>query len=188
MEGYTTNNKEMELQDALLRMIRVASRNHTLIEGTVTDVDVDAYTCTVEIGDNEDTIEIEDVSLEVLAGSPASVTFLPVKGSACVLTFRDGHQDRPQMFKIDQIDTVIINPKTKIVLFNGEHGIPLTPETVKELNSAQDDVNNLKDLIAGWQPVDGDGGASLKLTLSAWLGQKIHKTVEKDIASTKTFQ
>lgn len=185
--GYQTD-KQMELQDSLLRMMRVASRNHTLIEGTVVDVDTEAYTCTVQIGDSQDTITISDVSLEVLVGSPASVTFLPAIGSACVLTFRDGHQDRPQLLKLDQVDTVIINPKTKVIFNDGENGVPLTPQTVIELNGPENDLNELKNLISTWVPVSGDGGASLKTLLTSWFNSKVNVTKNSDIASTRIFQ
>lgn len=188
MSGYQTD-KEMELQEALLRMIRVASRNHCVIEGVITDFDNEAFTCTVQCGDGENTIEFSDVSLEVLVGSQASFTLLPVIGSDCLLVFRDGHQDRPQMLKIDQVDIIQANPKTKFIHGTGEDGgLPLSSKVAEEENKAQNDLNTLKDLISGWTPVSGDGGASLKLLLTTWFSDRITPTKQSDIESTTVFQ
>lgn len=182
---------EAEIQEALLRMIKVACRNHTVIEGTVVagSVDQDNCWCDVLIDDGTSSITFQEVPLKVLTGSVASIIEYPADGSPVLMKFRDGNQDRPQIDKIQIVDTVVINPGTLTQFGEGEDGgmVLVNPLTVA-LNAGQNDSNTLKKLIANWTPVPDDGGASLKALLAEWCAEELPMTKTADIESTTITQ
>lgn len=183
------DGKDAELSDALLRMIKVASRNHTVIEGTIDSVDEEAYTCEVTVGDDISSVTFSDIPLETVINSRASVTFIPEDGSNCLLCFRDGNQDRPQLLKTDKVKDIYFNPSGITQYGDGSNkGVPLVIPLVEHMNNPENDLNNLKNLIAEWVPVMGDGGASLKTLLSDWFASLIPITQVDDIQNMKVIQ
>jgi len=182
-------NKEQELTEALLNMIRVASRNHTVIEGKIVSVDETAWTCDVEVNDGVTSMTVGDVPLETLTNNKATFIFTPNKGSDCLLVFRDGNQDRPQLLKIQSARVISAAPTEKWVFGKGDQGgIVLVNPLTEHINTVEEDLNELKTLISSWVPAPGDGGASLKALLSEWFASKITPTTAEDLASKTIFQ
>lgn len=183
-------NKQSELSESLRNMIRTLCRDYTIFEGTVTgDIDETDCTCTVTVGDSQTSVNFSAVPLEILIGSKASVTCIPNLNSSCLLCFRDGDPGRPQLLKVDSVAKVYANPSVLWQFGKGQNGgLVLVNPLVVEENKAQDDLNTLKDLIAGWTPVPNDGGAALKAVLTTWLAEHIVPTVADDIQSTVITQ
>lgn len=139
---------EQDVADALHRMIRVACRNHTVIEGTVVPGSVDKtnYWCDVLVDDGVSSVTFVEVPLKVLTGSAASLIEFPADGSPVLMKFRDGNQDRPQIDKIQIVDTVIINPGTLTQFNQGSNGgLVLVNPLTEKLNNLENLVNDLVD-------------------------------------------
>lgn len=180
---------EQELTDALLRMMKVASRDNTLVDGTINDVDLTRYTCDVLVKDASSEVLFSDVPLETVINSQASFIFIPNIGSHCVICFRDGNKDRPQLFKVDSARIIRANPTELWQFGDGSNGgLVLVRPTVDHVNVIEKNLNALRDLIQAWVAIPGDGGASLKVALASWLTDSITPTVEKDLANPKVTQ
>lgn len=59
---------------------------------------------------------------------------------------------------------------------NSNNGILKVVPTVGKLNIVENDLNNLKTLIAAWAPIPNDGGAALKAALTVWCATIITNT------------
>lgn len=181
--------REMELSEALQNLFRVLGRNHTVIDGVVTEVDRDKCTCTVTVSDSQSGVDFTNVPIETLIGSQASVILFPAINSACLLIFRDGDKDRPQLLKVDQVDTIVCNPITLFQFNKGENGgLPITPKLIERLNKIEADLNTVKQAFNSWTPVPDDGGAALKAVTADWAGEELTETMAEDIQSKVVTQ
>lgn len=183
-------SKEQEYIDSMLRFIRVAVRDYTIVEGTATNVDAMVnFTCDVIVDDGTDVATFPDVPLEVEIGKAASIIIEPEEGSAVLMMFRDGHKDRPQLLKVSSVKNVTINPTGKITLKLGANGgVPMVMPLTDHLNVIENDRNTLRDAISAWEPVPDDGGAALKLALAGWLGTEITPTQQQDLENPDIVQ
>ena len=75
-----------ELGVALQQLVQNGVRGSINVQGTVTAVNEDNYTCSVDMGD--DTLFLA-VPLRVMIGSAASVVEIPVVNTKCIMCFRD---------------------------------------------------------------------------------------------------
>lgn len=182
--NYGDDNED-ELAEAFVKMHKVLSRDYTIFDGIVSgDVNENALTCTVKVGDSQSEAIFTDVSIEVLKTAGLSVTSIPNVGSAVLMCCRDGTKDRPQILKVFSAAKIYINPTTLTQFGKGENGgLVLVNPLVTQLNGPEKDLNELKDLIASWVPAPGDGGAALKTILTQWFAIKIPVTVADNIQS-----
>lgn len=162
-----------------------AFKNHILrssscVSGIIEAVN-DDYTCDINANDSI----FYSVPMRVLKNTQASITEVPVIGSECIFTFRNGDTNQPQLLLIDQIDQLLINCKTN-VQFNGGKlgGMVKVIDLVTRLNNLENDINTLKAALQGWTPASQDGGAALKAASLAWAGQHLQVTVRSDIENT----
>lgn len=179
------DDKEQELSEAFVQMHKVLSRDYTIFDGTVSgDINENDLTCTVKVGDSQSEAFFTNVSLEVLNTAGFSITSIPNIDSAVLMCCRDGTKDRPQILKVYSAAKIYINPTTLTQFGKGENGgLVLVNPLVTQLNGPQEDLNELKNLIASWTPVSGDGGAALKTILTEWFASKIPVTKADDIQS-----
>ena len=175
---------EFELGEALLRLIKGHCRGFIVVDGVIKAVNND-NTCDVIVG----TTLFSSVPLKVLIKAQASVYEIPVLNSACLMGFRDGDINRPQIIAVDQVDQLLINCKT-LVQFNGGElgGMVKLNDVVTKLNNLEKDVNNLKAAFTSWIVVPNDGGAALKAASSTWAGETLEITVKADLENTKIQQ
>jgi len=82
--------------------------------------------------------------------------------------------------------TISQNEKKKIeitenlIQFNdgANKGIPIAQNVADKLKRIEDDINTLKQAIAGWAPAVGDGGTALKTALATWFPQQLIPTTQ----------
>lgn len=124
------NGDEFALYQALSKFIANHTRAFVTIDGIVTNVN-DNFTCDITINQ----VPYTNVPIVVNIGNQASVYPIPVIGTNCLMTFRDGNRGLPQIISFDQIEKLLINC-TELVEFNGglKGGIPETPSLVERLN------------------------------------------------------
>lgn len=188
MAEYITD-KQQELSDALLRMIRVASRDLCVIEGKITDVSEGGRICDVTVSDSQSSVTFSNVLLEILTTSDASFTLIPNLNSDCLLCFRDGNQDRPQIIKCQSVAKIIANP-TELFQFNegNNGGMVLVSPLADDLNKIKADMNKLKAIFKAWVPVPNDGGQALKAASAPWFGNDIPPTDPADLENPNVTQ
>jgi hypothetical protein len=185
--GYGTN-KEMELAEALETCVRTLTRANTILEGKVTEVDEDTYTCTVEVGDSQSSVIYDNVYFDVLITGQGSFICIPAVNSPCYLAFRDGSEDRRQLLKSFNNQKIIAAPTLWQFGTGSNGGVPMVNPLTEHLNTLENDRNNLKSAIAEWVPVPNDGGAALKVALATWLGITITPTETSDLANENVTQ
>lgn len=188
---------EFELGTALERLIKTMNRAKTLVDGVITSVN-DDFTCGVNILD----VPFSNVPVKVLIGSRASIYELPVVGTACLITFRDGDIQRPQIASVNQVDKYYINVNSMAVVvdqatidanltkFNGglNHGMVLLIPSLEAFNNLQNDINELKTAFNSWVVVPNDGGGALKAVSSTWAATNVPVTTQSQIENTKITQ
>jgi len=113
-----THTNEMELSAALQHVILTIMRGCQNIEGIVTSVDMQSFTCSVKIGDATFT----KVPLRVLINNQASIIEVPKLNTNVLMTFRDGNINRPQILMIHQLDKLLINCETVVEFNKGNLG------------------------------------------------------------------
>lgn len=176
---------EFELGVALERLIRVSTRGKTMVDGLIQDVDESDFTCTVSVAGTV----FSGVPLKVLVGSKASIIEIPTAGTACLVGFRDGDQQRPQIMQVNEVDKYYINPDNFTQFGDGSNGgMMLLMPSLAAFNALQNDVNLLKANFRGWIPVPNDGGAALKAATSGWAGNQLQVTQRSDIENTQITQ
>lgn len=181
---------ESQLGEAFVRATAVLTRHMQIADGIVLDVDVDpesdtAFTCDIQVGTGSDIVTYQEVPLKVLVGSRASVVEIPAKGSACIICFRDGNMGRPQLYKVDQTDQLLLNCGQVVANEGKLGGLINIEDLVTRLNNLEKDVNTLKAAFNSWVTVPNDGGAALKAQAANWSGNPLTETVREDMEDTK---
>lgn len=181
---------ESQLGEAFTRATAVLTRHMQVADGIVVDVDTDpesdtAFTCDIQVGTGSDIVIYPDVPMKVLIGSRASVIEIPVKGTNCIISFRDGNMGRPQLDKVDQTDQLLLNCGQVIANEGQLGGLIKIEDLVNRLNILEKDVNTLKTAFNTWVTVPNDGGAALKAAAATWSGNPLTETVREDMEDTK---
>lgn len=134
-----TNSADLLLNDAFEKFVKNVTRHYVLIDGTVEAYNEDNNTCDILIQNTLWT----SVPIAVLTGAQASFYPIPVIGTNCTVTWRDGHKSLPQIVQFDQIDTLKINCATLVEFNNGQNGgMVLVNDLVTKLNNLENLVNN----------------------------------------------
>jgi len=142
--------------DILVRAMKELFKAPLTVQiATVTAVDETALTCDVQLLEN-DTIEISDVRLKAaIDNGTDGLVQIPTVGST-VLVGMIGNDDNTQF-------VIAFSAVTKVVMFGGTNGGLINIQTlITELNKTNALVNAIKNSLANWTPVGGDGGAALK--------------------------
>jgi len=134
------------LEQGLNKLFKSYLRSFVTIDAVITAVN-DNNTCQVSINpttDDANGVIYNNVPICVLIGSQASIYPIPVIGSHCLISFRDGSISLPQIVAIDQVDTWKINCAT-LVEFNGGQngGMVLVNDLVTKLNNIENLLNDL---------------------------------------------
>jgi len=136
------NEDVSELQDLFTGAVQGITRHFVISEGTISDVNEDAQTCEVSISG----AVFHDVPIKVLSNpdgadgfTPASVREKPQIGSWCLLGFRDGNLQRPQLISVDK--STDFNVDSPQVTFHG--GLLDGMVKVIELTTKLNNIENL---------------------------------------------
>ena len=144
-----------------------------LYQGVVTALS--DITCEVSI----DGLSIPDVRLRASTEvDGAQIIVRPAVGSVVIVGSLTGDLDHLVVLSMDRAEEVIIN--------GGKlGGLIKVQEITQKLNALESEVNNLKQLLASWVPVKGDGGAVLRGLLGSWAGKRLTLSRREDFEDTK---
>lgn len=134
---------DFELASALQLTIRNMSRGFLTLLGKITDVN-DDNTCDIEISGTP----FSSVPLCVLLNTQASFYPIPVIGTGCLVTFKDGDITQPQILQVDKISTLKINATVKVE-FNGGtlDGMVKVNDLVTQMNKIEENQNKILDVL-----------------------------------------
>lgn len=143
-------NDASAISELLVNAIHAVTRHFVIVEGTIGTVDLDTWTCTVNIGEGNGISTFFDVPLKVevdstgLANTASRASFLeiPEAGTGCLFGFRDGNLQRPQLYAVDKTVKILIN--SPLVEFNGGElgGMVKVIELTTKLNNLENLMNN----------------------------------------------
>lgn len=160
-------DKYRELGESL-RNIGSGGRTITIYQGIVNSVD--GNLCEVQIGN----IAIPDVRLRASeADDDGEMLITPKVGTAVTIGSLSGDLSQLVVLQVDHIETIAINGGKLGGLINIE-------QLTEKLNTIEDDINSLKNVMSTWTPVAQDGGAALKTSVSTWAGQTLTKSQRGD--------
>lgn len=181
--------REGELTSALYNLVKKITRSAVTIDATVMTVDETKFVCDVEIS-NTDGVPTTffEVPLRVLIGSQASVIEIPKIGTKCLICFRDGNINLPQIVSIHEALKILVICDN-IVFNNGTlGGMVKVNDLVTRMNTIEKDINALKAAFSSWIVVPNDGGAALKSAAATWSGQQLTLTQNSMVENPKIKQ
>ena len=140
----------------------------TIYQGIVNRID--GCLCEVQIGN----IAIPDVRLRASEiGDDGEMLITPKVGTAVTIGSLSGDLSQLVVLNVDHIESIVINGGKLGGLINIE-------QLTEKLNTIEDDINSLKNVMSSWTPVAQDGGAALKTSISIWAGQALTKSQRGD--------
>lgn len=140
----------------------------TIYQGIVNSVD--GCLCEVQIGG----IAIPNVRLRASElDDDGEMLVTPKVGSAVTVGSLSGDLAQLVVLQVDHIETIVINGGKLGGLINIE-------QLTEKLNTIEDDINSLKNVMSSWTPVAQDGGAALKASVSTWADQALTKSQRGD--------
>ena len=160
-----------EVTSALTEFVEAKSKGNDSLVCKVISVDLPTNTCYCEPinGDSE----IQNVKLTTnITGAGVGFLLIPKINSLVVVTFLDNSSAYVSM--VAEVDEVNVNGKTL-------GGLVKVIDLTTKLNNLENKVNALITGISGWVPVPNDGGAALKVALTAWLSSSLTPTVRANI-------
>jgi hypothetical protein len=110
---------------------------------------------------------------------------LSLTGGICIFPKVDSnviigflHKTQAFVMLYSEIDQIIIN--------GGQlGGLVKIQDLVTRINTIENDVNALKQVLTTWVPVASDGGAALKAAATSWAGSTLQNTTVSQIEDTK---
>lgn len=171
-------------------------------------VSVEGDTCRAKLSD----FEIPDIRLSSIAGgSESGLLITPATGSiVLVADLSCGELRELNVIGYSEIDSVRFHQgKTTLsadaqgvdiavgessarltdsgIEFNGgtNDGLVNVRGLLDKINALERELNELKNLLAGWQPIPQDGGSALKVSVTAWATRQIQPTQKAELEDPK---
>lgn len=165
-----------KIRAGLKRLIAEATGQIYGIIGTVTAIDKGERTCTVTPITGE--ADVQDVNLQANTSLDNGIVTFPVLDSEVIVSFLSDENAYISLFS--EIDEIRIN--------NGENGGLINiSDLVGKLNTVENDLNDLKTVLAAWVPVTQDGGTALKAALGTYYTEFIVPTQEAELEDTNVL-
>lgn len=140
-----SDNKETLLAEALLKMVKNATRYSNICEGVIVGVEEaeTKFVCDVQLVSSDGQPILYNVPIEVVIGAQASEQQIPKVNSNCLVCFRDGNIGRPQILFVDQLLKKLV--KCDSFVFNdGElGGLVKVIDLTEKLNNIEKLLNDL---------------------------------------------
>lgn len=129
---------ENELGDALIRFVKNHGRGFIVTDAVVDSVDESKFVANVKLGESV----FHEVPLRVLESDRASVIEIPEVNTPCIICFRDGNIQRPQMLWVHKVSKLLINCGN--VIFNDGQlgGLVKVKDLTTKLNNLENKVND----------------------------------------------
>jgi hypothetical protein len=185
----------MNIADELVRAIKLAIKKElqaTVTEGTVTAVDKAARTCEVDRDDLPDLMEVRLNA--ILEAGDDLVTIYPKVGSKVLCLIINNDQSDAYVIAATDIEEISgqIGEMTFVwnadgFVFNGGENGELIKinDLVSKINTIEQDINALKQVLTTWVVAPMDGGLALKTAAAAWMAQTIIQTSVDDLKDDK---
>ncbi len=156
--------RELTAQDPVIRVAKINA------------VDEQACSCTVEIESLE-----YNARLTAAENSIKGHMIVPGIGSYVLVARIDEYGDVWVVIAFTRV--------TKIILLGGENGgLVLSGALVEKINTIEESLNDLKQILSAWMPVPQDGGAALKTAITNWAAQQITLTTTVEIENENIIQ
>lgn len=135
-----------DIAESFRRAVFALVRNYVTVEGIINAVYTDSNTADVGI---DGAVFMQVPFCILIDGATVGDLELPQVGSDCLMSFRDGSLQRPQIVKINLGTERKMN--YPLFEFNGGEngGIPMTPPLVNILNLIVNAINGLVNLYNG---------------------------------------
>ncbi|MBQ4278360.1 MAG: hypothetical protein IJC16_00205 [Rikenellaceae bacterium] len=153
--------------------------------GTVVGIDEQHRVCDVEIDEG---YVLYGVRLTPVDSSPCYM--VPTKGSWVVVASIENSESLYVVVMTSRIDTLVADiggatleiREGKATIRGGEYGgIVKVGELVGRLNTLEQALNDLKQILTSWTPATGDGGAALKTAVTDWAAARLTETKRENI-------
>lgn len=143
--------------------------------GTVTAVDADANTCSVQPA-NGGALR-EGVRLCAAIKSITNpVVIVPELDSTVICGIIENNKRAVFVMLCTEVAEVRLRG-------DGYGGLVKAGDLVDKLNAIEQDLNTLKTVFSTWVVVPADGGAALKAIAATWYGDQLTPTVADDISN-----
>lgn len=193
---------ENEIKEVLKSVLK--SDKYDLYEGTVSAINKDEHSVTVEIDEG---LALEDIRLRAASdGDNTGVIVWPKLGSYVVFAQVRGEADYV-LLKTTAVEEIVIEIESsltadiptitiksesikadanEIILNGGENmGMVKVKELTQKLNALEKDLNTIKAAFTAWLPAVGDMAEGLRGAAAAWAGSIIRPTAQADIENDK---
>ena len=159
---------------------RKFSSPNLIVDGDVTEVDEEAYTCTVTLPDG---MVIYNVMLKSLKGKSGTVVFIPKVGSAAHLLSTGGGW---LLLSAELLDKVFIDAGTEVVFNGGDNkGMVKVKELVSRLNNIEDALKELQQKHDTHKHTGVQSGTGTTLATTAISTKTVTTTQQGDIENEK---
>lgn len=186
------NNTEDNFQRLIETVFRRKQAPMLVTVGKVSNIDEDEQTCDISIDEDltlsncrlNAIIDNYDNRLLIVPKNNSMVAFIAIGGKLTEPLIVSYSEIEKVLLTIGESDIIIKDGKIEM---NGGDlgGLINIEDLVSHMNTIEDDINNLKNIMSGWSPVAQDGGAALKGAITTWAGQSITKTKKSDFEDTK---
>lgn len=178
--------KEAEFTMKLRQMM---AGSNTIFMAEVKSVNQDDNTCTIDYNG----VDVEGVSLGAKEEKDKTLIVYPKIGKPAIFA-RIGNSNQMFLLHCAEAEKIIIEVGTSIleivdgqITINGgdNKGLVKVDGLKSQLNSIENSINQLKNILSSWTPVANDGGAALKASSASWAGQQLTQTALGDIENEK---
>lgn len=169
------------LKELLTEIVKNKNEEIYSLACNVLEVDEDKRTITAEpINGNA---QIYDVRLQSELSASEGLVIFPKVNSVVIVTFINSMAGFVSLFT--EIERVVLDCEEIAINGGDNKGLVKVEPLTDKINTLENELNNLKTLLASWVPVATDGGAALKTVLTSWFNSQITITLEDDLENKK---
>ena len=163
----------------------------------VETVDKPKAICTVKLADNEELI-YENVRLQAIDDEQDNGFIKYPKVGSSVIIAKIDNTNFYYVSMFSEIEEIVLKINGKEILRITENSVVFN-EGIKgslveiaklkaQLNKAEQEITQLKNIFTGWTPVPNDGGAALKAVINSWAAQALAQTTISDLENPNIKQ
>jgi len=155
-----------------------------VLTGKVTAVNTGDMTVDVSIQGRADRL---DVRLRaVIDGQEKGILIYPKTGSYVLVGLIDNRPESAFVVAYSEVEKIRLLDLDRLELGgDNKGGLVISQAVADDLNTIKQDLNQLKQVFAGWQAAQGDGGSALKLAVAGWASSALVSTNKTDLENQK---
>lgn len=171
----------MDLKEILREIVKTENEEMYSLACKVVEVSEDKRTLKADpINGNA---RLYDVRLQSEIGYSTGLVIFPKVGSVVIVTFINNFVGFVSL--CTEIERVVLDCEEIAINGGDNKGLVKVEPLTDKINTLENELNSLKNLLASWLPVATDGGASLKTLLAGWFNSQITITLEDDLENKK---